>query len=92
MVKEVNLIQLVNYHPLTPSLVRREKTTLNLMAVTLRLASDTIDEWAPKLRCDLSQSQCCRLETQYGEVKQRWVVIFSPEAYQRAQKTIDKQC
>ncbi|NJO15408.1 MAG: hypothetical protein HC877_06570 [Thioploca sp.] len=59
---------------------------------TLRLASDTLDEWAPQLMCALSQSQCRRLETQYGEVKQRWVVIFSPEAYQRVQKTIDKQC
>jgi hypothetical protein len=29
------LIQLVNYHPQTPSLVRREKIMLNLMAVTL---------------------------------------------------------
>ncbi|NJO17768.1 MAG: hypothetical protein HC877_19150 [Thioploca sp.] len=42
MVKKVILIQLVNYHPLTPSLVRRGKTTLNLMAVTLQRGNNKI--------------------------------------------------
>ena len=29
---------------------------------------------------------------EYGGVKQRWVIVFSPEAYLRARKTVDKQC
>ena len=37
VVKKVNLTQLVNYHPPTPSLVRRGRTRLNLMAVARRL-------------------------------------------------------
>lgn len=27
-----------------------------------------------------------------GDVKQRWVVVYSPQAYQRALKTVNKQC
>jgi hypothetical protein len=36
VVEKIYLIQLVNYHPPTPSLIRRGRITLNLMALTLR--------------------------------------------------------
>jgi hypothetical protein len=39
VVKKVNSIQIVNYHPPTPSLVRRERIWLNLMAVERSLES-----------------------------------------------------
>ena len=59
---------------------------------TLNLACDAIEVLAPELMRDPTQSAFRSFETEYGEVKQRWVVVFSPEAYQRARKTIDKQC
>jgi transposase len=31
-------------------------------------------------------------EAEYAGVKQRWVVVYSPEAYQRALKTVHRQC
>jgi transposase len=34
----------------------------------------------------------CHLTTTYGTIQQRWVVVYSPQAYQRALKTLDKDC
>ena len=59
---------------------------------TLNLACDVIDVVAPGLMRDPTQTAFRRFEVEYGGVKQRWVVVFSPEAYQRARKTVDKQC
>ena len=58
---------------------------------TLGLACDAIDASAPVLMRDTMQSAHQSFETEYEGVRQRWVVIFSPEAYQRARKTGDKQ-
>ncbi len=41
---------------------------------------------------DRTQTAFRRFEVEYGGVQQRWVIIFSPKAYQRAQQTVDKQC
>ena len=59
---------------------------------TLNLARDVIDVVAPEWLRTPDKSVFRSLEVEYGGVKQRWVVVFSPEAYQRARKTIDKQC
>jgi len=59
---------------------------------TLNLACDVIDVVAPGLMHDPTQGAFRRIEVEYGGVKQRWVIVFSPEAYQRARKTVDKQC
>lgn len=59
---------------------------------TLGLACDVIDTVAPDLMRDPTRQAFRRFELEYGGVRQRWVIIFSPEAYQRARKTVDKQC
>ena len=59
---------------------------------TLNLACEIIDVVAPGLMRDPTQMAFRRFEVEYGGVRQRWVVVFSPEAYQRARKTVDKQC
>jgi transposase len=59
---------------------------------TLNLAGDLIDVVAPGLRSDLTQKSCRRFEVEYGGVQQRWVIIFSPQAYQRAQPTVNQPC
>ena len=59
---------------------------------TLGLACDVIDVAAPGLMRDPTGTMFRRLEVEYGGVKQRWLVVFSPDAYQRAQKTINKHC
>jgi hypothetical protein len=33
-----------------------------------------------------------RQEADYAGVKQRWVVVYSPEAYQRALKSVNRHC
>ncbi|MEI6065335.1 MAG: IS1634 family transposase [Pseudanabaena sp. ELA748] len=59
---------------------------------TLTLACAVIDAVAPDLMADLAQKSLRSVCTNYGDVKQRWLVVYSPEAHQRAQKTVDKQC
>ncbi|QEP41982.1 IS1634 family transposase [Ectothiorhodospiraceae bacterium BW-2] len=59
---------------------------------TLNLAREIIDMTAPEWIHTPEQPAFRALGVNYGEVRQRWVVVFSPEAYQRAQKTINKQC
>ena len=52
---------------------------------TVNLAKEIIHAVAPNLMRDLDQKTFCSLSTEYADVK-RWVVTFSPEAYQRALK------
>lgn len=59
---------------------------------TLNLAGDLIDAVAPELMRDPAQEAIRALSTVYGDVRQRWVVVYSPSAYQRALKTVDKHC
>lgn len=57
---------------------------------TLTLARDLIHEVAPELMHDLAQTAFRSLGTVYAGVRQRWVVVYSPAAYQRALKTVNK--
>lgn len=57
---------------------------------TLNLAQAIIAATAPDLMKDRQVASSIGLGTQYAEVKQRWLVIYSPEAYQRAQRTVNK--
>ena len=57
---------------------------------TLKLASDLIQAVAPDVMSDPEQMTYRSLGTVYGEVKQRWVVVYSPPAYQRALTTVNR--
>jgi len=59
---------------------------------TLSLACDIIREVAPDLIDNPTESAYRSLGLVYGDVKQRWVVIYSPEARQRALKSVNKHC
>jgi len=59
---------------------------------TLSLACDIIHEVAPDLMDNPTESACRSLGVVYGDVKQRWVVIYSPEARQRVLKSVNKHC
>ena len=59
---------------------------------TLTLACDIIHEVAPDLMGNPTESACRSLGVVYGDVKQRWVVIYSPEARQRVLKSVNKHC
>lgn len=58
---------------------------------TLNLSRDIIHAVAPDLMRNPEQTASRGLGTIYGEVKQRWVVVYSPEAYQRALKSVNKK-
>jgi transposase len=59
---------------------------------TLSLACDIIHAVAPDLMSNPMESACRSLGVVYGDVQQRWVVIYSPEARQRVLKTVNKHC
>ena len=59
---------------------------------SLTLACDIIHAVAPDLMKDPAQAAFRSLGTVYGDVKQRWLVVYSPEAYQRVLRTVNKQC
>ena len=59
---------------------------------TLTLACDIIHEVAPDSMNNPAESACRSLGVVYGDVKQRWVVIYSPEARQRVLKSVNKHC
>ena len=59
---------------------------------TLNLAREIIHSVAPDLMSHPEQTAFRSLGTVYGDVQQRWVVVYSPEAYQRALKTVNKHC
>jgi len=58
---------------------------------TLNLAGDIVDAVASDLMIQPEQAAFCSLGAVYGDVRQRWVVVYSPEANKRARKTVDKQ-
>lgn len=58
----------------------------------LSLARDSIHALAPSLMSDLTQSKFTSICTQYGDINQRWVIKYSPQAYQRGLKTVNKNC
>ena len=41
---------------------------------------------------DLEQTEFTRICTQYADINQRWIIIYTPEAYQRGLKTVNKHC
>ena len=59
---------------------------------TLSLACDLIDTVASDLMNSPEQTAFRSLGAVYGGVRQRWVVVYSPQAYQRALKTVNKHC
>lgn len=59
---------------------------------TLTLACELIHAVAADVMQEPTQTAWCTLGTVYGEVRQRWVVVYSPQARQRALKSVDKHC
>ena len=57
----------------------------------LTAACDLIHAVAPDLMSQPEVSAHRSLGVVYGEVKQRWLIVYSPEAHQRALKTVNKQ-
>ena len=57
---------------------------------TLKLSQNVIEMVAPHLMTNLEKPSSFSLEVTYAEVKQRWLVVYSPEAYHRTVKTVDK--
>ncbi len=62
------------------------------MPQTLSLAREIIHSVAPELMSRPEQMAFRSLGAVYGSVQQRWVVVYSPQAYQRALKTVNKHC
>lgn len=59
---------------------------------TLNLAGDIIKAVVPEIANNPKETASISLGVVYGGVKQRWVVVYSPESQQRAIKTINKHC
>ena len=59
---------------------------------TLTVACDIIHLAAPDLMSNLEKAELISLGVVYGDIKQRWIVVYSPEAYQRALKSVNKIC
>ncbi|MEI2420974.1 hypothetical protein V6O07_11935, partial [Arthrospira platensis SPKY2] len=59
---------------------------------TLTLAGELIHALAPELMRQPAQQAFRTLCTVYGDVRQRWVVVYSPQARQRALKSVNTQC
>jgi len=57
---------------------------------TLNLAQFLIQATAPELTKNREQSNFISLGAVYAGTRQRWVIVYSPEAYQRAIKTVSK--
>jgi transposase len=50
-----------------------------------------IDEVSPELMVELDKETHCSVCMNYADIQQRWVVYYSPQAYQRAQSSVNKQ-
>jgi len=59
---------------------------------TLSDAKYIIEEMSPQLMVDLRQEAYSSVCMNYAGVQQRWIVNYSPQAYQRALKSVNKQC
>ncbi|CAK8720450.1 Transposase [Candidatus Electrothrix gigas] len=58
----------------------------------LSLSQEIIHAVAPDLMKDPERAAFSSLGTEYGDVRQRWLVVYSPEAYQRGIKSVNKKC
>ena len=58
---------------------------------TITLAKDLIQQAAPMLMANLKNQAMTSLCTCYGEIRQRWLIVYSPDAYQRSRQTLSKQ-
>jgi len=58
---------------------------------TLTLAKDMIQQAAPMLMVNPDEQAMMSLCTRYGDIRQRWLIVYSPEAYQRSRQTLNKQ-
>jgi len=59
---------------------------------TLSLARELIHATAADLMNTPDQSTLRSLGTVYADVRQRWVVVYSPDAYRRALHTVNQHC
>jgi transposase len=59
---------------------------------TLSDAKYIIEEMSPQLMADIHQDTYSSVCMDYAGVQQRWIVNYSPQAYQRALKSVNKQC
>jgi len=59
---------------------------------TLSDAQTIIEEISPQLMTDIHQEAHSSVCMNYADVQQRWVVNYSPQAYQRAITSVNKQC
>lgn len=64
-------------------------TWITRVPETLTLARETIVLTAPLLAAQADEQQHIELCTTYADVRQRWLLIYSPAARQRALKTIN---
>ncbi|NNJ83353.1 MAG: IS1634 family transposase, partial [Gammaproteobacteria bacterium] len=80
------------YTAQTLKLMGKDNLWISRVPETLNLATDIIHAVAPNLMSDVGQSAYVSLGAEYGDIKQRWVVVYSPEAYQRGLKTVKKNC
>ena len=58
---------------------------------TITLAKDMIQQAAPMLMVNPDERAMTNLCTRHGEIRQRWLIVYSPEAYQHSQHTVSKQ-
>lgn len=58
---------------------------------TLSLAQDMIEAIGPELMTNPDSQSMRSVWVSYAGVQQRWVVVYSPQARQRAVKTLEKQ-
>ena len=59
---------------------------------TLSLARDLLHATAAELMSEPEQMAWRSLSTVYADVRQRWLIVYSPEAYRRALPTVNRQC
>jgi transposase len=50
-----------------------------------------IQQAAPMLMANPDEQTMMSLCTRYGDIRQRWLIVYSPEAYQRSRQTLNKQ-
>ena len=59
---------------------------------TINLTKELIQSTACDLMKTPDESNYCSLGVTYAGIRQRWIIVYSPSAYQRALKSINKQC
>ena len=69
-----------------------EVNWISRVPATLSLAREIIDATAAELMSTSEQAAFRSLGTVYAGVRQRWLVVYSPAAYQRALHTVNNHC